>query len=42
MIAIVSAAVDQVDLHCFILINKRFSIDVDTGKFLGRLCKIWS
>ena len=31
MIATVSAAVNQVDLHCFILIDKRLSIDVDTG-----------
>ena len=36
MITVVYAAVNQVDLHCFILIDKRLSIDVDKGKFLGR------
>ena len=41
MITIVSAAVNQVDLQCFILIGKRLSINVDTGKFLGRN-KNWS
>ena len=36
----VSAAVNQVDLHCFILIDKRLSIDDDTGKIPGRLQKL--